>query len=109
MKTYLFAYLGSAFLALIITPVVIWLARRHSIVSVPGNRHMHEEPISHIGGVSIFLSTVALTIPVMFLTSAFGVSFSGIRNEISGILCAASLIFIVGLVDMGVSKCRNPL
>lgn len=99
MKIYFFVHLGSAFIALVITPLVIWLARRHSIVSVPGNRHMHEKPISHIGGVSIFLSTIALTVPVMYLTSVFGVVFSEIRNEISIILCAASLIFIVGLVD----------
>ena len=99
MKTYLFVYLGSMFVALVITPVVIWLARRLSIVDVPGTRHIHAKPISHIGGVAIFLSMMCPTIGVLFLSNVIGDAFRTILPQLIVLLCAAAFIFFVGLID----------
>jgi len=99
MKTYLCVYLGSAFLALVITPVVIWLARRLKIVAVPGPRHIHTKPISHIGGVAIFLSMMPLSISVLFLSNIIGDTFRNILPELTVLLSAAGFIFFVGLID----------
>lgn len=99
MKTYLFVYLGSAFLALLITPVVIWLARRLNIADVPDMRKAHTKPISHIGGVAIFLSMICLTIGVLFLSNIIGDAFQDILPKLIVLLCAAAFIFFVGLVD----------
>ena len=99
MKTYLFVYLGSAFLALVITPIVIRLAQRLRIVNIPGPRHAHTEPISHIGGVAIFLSMMCPAIGVLFLSNAVGDAFRGILPKLIVLLCAAALMFFVGLID----------
>ena len=99
MKTYLFVYLGSAFLALAITPVVIRLARRLNIADVPDVRKAHTEPISHIGGVAIFLSMMCLTIGVLFLSNVIGEAFRDILPKLIVLLCAAAYIFFVGLID----------
>ena len=99
MKTYLSVYLGSAFLALVITPVVIWLSRRLNIADVPGARHMHTKPISHIGGVAIFLSMMPLTVCVLFLSNTIGDAFRNILLKVIVLLSAAAFIFFVGLID----------
>jgi UDP-GlcNAc:undecaprenyl-phosphate GlcNAc-1-phosphate transferase len=99
MKTYLCVYLGSAFLALVITPVVIWLARWLKIVAVPGPRHIHSKPISHIGGVAIFLSMMPLSISVLFLSNIIGDTFRNTLTELTVLLSAAGFIFFVGLID----------
>jgi len=99
MKTYLFVYLSSAFLALVITPIVIRLARRLRIVNIPGPRHAHTEPIAHIGGIAIFVSTMCLAIGVLFLSNVIGDAFRGILPKLTVLLCAAALMFFIGLID----------
>jgi len=99
MKTYLFVYLGSALVALVITPIVIRLSRRLSIVDVPGPRHAHTKPISHIGGVAIFLSMMCSAVGVLFLSNAIGDAFRDILPKLIVLLCAAGFIFFVGLID----------
>jgi len=99
MKTYLSVYLGSAFLALVITPVVIWLSRRLNIADVPGARHMHTKPISHIGGVAILLSMMPLTVCVLFLSNVIGGAFRNILLKVIVLLSAAAFMFFVGLID----------
>ena len=99
MKTYLCVYLSSAFLALVITPVVIWLARQLSIFDVPGTRHIHAKPISHIGGIAIFLSMMCPTIAVLFLSNVIGDAFRNILPQLIMLFCAAGFIFCIGLID----------
>ncbi len=99
MKTYIVVYLGCALLALVITPVVIWFARRVNVVDVPGVRKVHIKPISHIGGVSIFLSMMCLTIPVLLLPNVIGEAFRDILSEVIVLLSAAGFMFCVGLID----------
>lgn len=99
MKTYLVVYFGSAFLALLITPIVILFAQHLRIAAVPGHRHMHNKPISHIGGVAIFISMISLTIPVLFLTNDIGETFRDIFHKVIVLLSAAAFMFITGLID----------
>jgi len=99
MKTYLCVYLGSAFLALIMTPAVIWLARRIKAVDRPGVRTIHERPVPRIGGVAIFISAMSLFIAVLFLNNAVGNAFKNIRLQLTTLFCAATFIFLIGFVD----------
>jgi len=99
MKTYLFVYLGSVFVALVITPVVIWLARRLSITDVPDVRKVHAKHISRIGGVAIFLSMMCPTIAVLFLSNVIGDAFRNILPQLIILFCTAGFIFFIGLID----------
>ncbi len=60
MSTYLCIYFGSAYLALIATPLVIWLARRIGALDHPGIRSVHTTPIPRIGGIAIYLASMCL-------------------------------------------------
>ena len=99
MKTYLYVYLGSAFLALVTTPAVIWLARRIKAVDYPGVRTIHERPIPRIGGVAIFISAMSLLIAVLFLSNPIGNAFRDMRLQLATLFCTATFIFFIGLVD----------
>ena len=99
MKTYLTVYLGAAVLAIITTPIVIRIARRLNILDAPDVRKVHSKPIPRIGGVAIFVSMMALTLPVLFLRNPIGDSFRLIQPKIVALLVAAGFVFIVGLVD----------
>jgi len=99
MKTYLSVYLGSLFLALVITPVIIWLARRLKAADHPGARTVHKKPVPRIGGVAIFVSMICITIAVLFLSNVIGDTFRGILPELIVLLSAAGFMFFVGLID----------
>lgn len=99
MKTYLFVYVGSVLLALVVTPVVIWFARRLNVTDVPGARKMHAKPISHIGGAAIFFSMMFPIIAVLFLSNTIGDSFRDILPKLIGLFCAAGFMFSIGLID----------
>ncbi len=60
---------------------------------------MHEKPISHIGGVAIFLSMISLTIPVLFLSNTIGNTFREILPQVIVLLSSAGFIFLIGLID----------
>ena len=99
MKTYLSIFLGSVFLALVVTPAVIWLARRLRVVDHPGVRTVHTRPTPRIGGAAIFLSAMTLMIAVLFLNNAIGQAFQNIQLQVMTLLCSASFVFLIGLLD----------
>lgn len=99
MKTYLCVYFGAAYLAVFITPLVIRLARRIGAVDKPSIRSVHTQPIPRIGGVAIYLSSMCLIIPLLFLNNPIGDRFRTTWVQLITLLSAATAIFIIGLVD----------
>ncbi len=99
MKILLLVYLGSALLSVISTLVIIYLARRTNIMDLPDIRKVHTRPVPRIGGAAIFLSTIAVIIPVLLLTDTGGdnPALAGTKGLL--LLSAICLILIVGLVD----------
>ncbi len=99
MKTYLAIYLGSTVLAIMMTAIVIHVAKRLHIVDIPGARKVHSKPIPRIGGVAIFVSMIGLVIPVLFLPNVVGETFRLIQSKVIILLGATGFMFLVGLVD----------
>ena len=99
MHTFLIAYLGSAFLAVVFTPWVIRLARRIGAVDQPGPRGVHQRPVPRIGGVAIYLSAVGAITAILVLDSAMGEASRSVQRYLTALLCSATLIFLVGLAD----------
>jgi len=99
MNTYICVYFSSAFLALFTTPLVIWLARRIKAVDYPGIRSVHTQPIPRIGGVAIFFSTVVVIVSLLFLSNTIGARFQDLKLPLITLLCAATAIFVIGLID----------
>ena len=99
MTTHVCVFLGSAYLALGLTPLVIWLARRLKAVDYPGIRSVHCMPIPRIGGVAIYVSAMAMLVPLMFLGNVIGEHFRQLRIEVLTLLVCGTAIFAIGLID----------
>lgn len=99
MRTYICAFCGSAFVALIVTPIIIRLARRVQAVDLPGVRSVHKRPTPRIGGVAIFLATMSLIVCTLFLDNSIGQAFREKQLKLASLLCTGTFIFLIGLVD----------
>jgi len=99
MENYLCVYLGSALLALVITPIVIFLANKINALDLPGTRNIHSRPIPRIGGVAIFTSTISLVLVALLLQNAIGAALRIILTKVIVLLCGSAFVFVVGLMD----------
>ena len=99
MKTCVCVYLGSAFLSVVLTPLVILLARRVKAVGPPGIRDVHTSPVTRIGGLAIFLSAMCLILSVLFLDNRVGEAFRAVRLQLGSLLCLVTGVFLIGLLD----------
>src|ERR1043166_7866494 len=82
------AVAASLSLALILTPVVRYFARRFGFVAVPKTDRWHKKPTAMLGGVAIWLSVVIVALPCL-LQITYG----------KEIFLSSSFLFLVGLVD----------
>ena len=73
--------------------MVIDFSRKEGLVDLPGERKIHTKPVSRIGGVAIWLSTMLTFLCLVFL------SYYPYGSLLSGILLGSSLMFLLGLVD----------
>ncbi len=99
IDTFLHSCLGSACLALLITPVVIRLAHRIGAVDRPGIRAVHTQPVPRLGGVAVFLSAMGLITAVLFLGNSPREESPAAGVRLLTLLLAATFIFLIGLVD----------
>lgn len=99
MKTYLFTYLCSCSLALLLTLCVIWFARRFKFVDVPSIRKLHSHPIARFGGIAIFISAIVSLMAFLFLNNLTGNIFREAGTKITALLGGCLLMFLVGLFD----------
>ena len=73
--------------------MVIDFSRKEGLVDLPGERKIHTKPVSRIGGVAIWASTMLTFLCLVFL------SYYPYGSRLSGILLGSSLMFLLGLVD----------
>jgi hypothetical protein len=99
VTTYLCVYLGSLLLALLATPVVIWLARRIGAVDQPDIRTVRERPIPQPGQGAILLSAMSLIVSVIFRRNDIGEAVRTVRFPSVTLLCSATFVFLVGLME----------
>ena len=99
MQTYLYLYLSSAFVAIIITPIVIKFAMNIKAVDRPGVRTVHKRPVPRIGGTAIFISFMFVIVIVMFMSNEISEAFRNMQKPLTVLFCSATLIFIVGFFD----------
>ena len=73
--------------------MVIAYSKKEGLVDVPNERKIHKKPVSRLGGVAIWSSTM-LTFLLLVLLSYYPYG-----SLLSGILLGGSLMFLLGLVD----------
>src|SRR5665647_1393360 len=86
---FIFIFLTAFVLALIFTPVAIWLAPKIGAVDIPKDaRRMHTKPMPRFGGMAIFIgATIAITV------------FIGNDPRVIGILIGGICVYALGVVD----------
>lgn len=83
----------SYLLGVFIVPLVISYSKKQGLIDEPNERKIHTEPISRLGGVAIFSSTMLTFLFLVFL------SYYPYGKLLSGILLGSSLMFLLGLID----------
>ena len=76
-----------------LVPLVISFSKKEGLLDVPNERKIHTTPISRIGGVAIWASTMLTFLCLVFL------SYYPYGSLLSGILLGSSLMFLLGLID----------
>ena len=99
MKTYLFIYSGSLLLAMIFTPIVIFVAGALNIYDDIHARKIHASAVPRLGGVAIFLSMMLVTVPTLLLDNPIGESFRQIGIQPIVLLMAGGFMFAIGFID----------
>lgn len=83
------AYIFGVFLV----PLVINFSKKEGLVDLPNERKIHKIPVSRLGGIAIWASTMLTFLSLVFL------SYYPYGSLLSGILLGSSLMFLLGLVD----------
>jgi UDP-GlcNAc:undecaprenyl-phosphate GlcNAc-1-phosphate transferase len=94
---YLLLALGSAGLALVMTPVIGRGATRLGLVDAPGGRKVHARAVPRLGGLAVVLAASLAVWLVMRLVS--GPFDPSAWTTMRPFLIACSMIFLVGLAD----------
>ena len=74
-------------------PFVIAFSKTEGLVDMPNERKIHKIPVSRIGGVAIWISTMLTFLFLVVL------SYYPYGSLVSGLLLGGSLMFLLGLVD----------
>lgn len=83
----------SYLLGVFIVPLVIEYSKKQGLVDKPNARKIHTVPVSRLGGIAIWASTMLTFLFLVFL------SYYPYGSLLSGILLGSSLMFILGLID----------
>lgn len=83
----------SYLLGVFIVPLVISYSKKQGLIDEPNERKIHKKPISRLGGIAIWSSTMLTFLFLVFL------SYYPYGSLLSGILLGSSLMFFLGLID----------
>lgn len=83
----------SYLLGVFIVPLVISYSEKQGLIDEPNERKIHSRPISRLGGIAIWSSTMLTFLFLVFL------SYYPYGSLLSGILLGSSLMFFLGLID----------
>lgn len=83
----------SFLIGLFIVPLVIAYSKSKGLVDVPNERKIHKKPISRLGGIAIWASTMLTFLVLVFC------SYYPYGSLLSCILIGGTLMFLLGLID----------
>jgi len=95
---YLLVFAASLALALVTTPMVIWLATGVNAMDRPGVRTVHSRPIARIGGIAIYLSVVIPIVAIQSIEQARQ-AFLPMSRQLVVLAATATIVFAIGLID----------
>lgn len=84
----------SYIIGVLIMPLVIHFSEKQGLVDLPGERKIHHRPISRLGGIAIWLSTMFTLFLLIILSGAYPY-----KELLSGIVLGGTLMFLLGTID----------
>ncbi len=84
--------------ALLSTPLWMWLARRIGAVDRPADRKIHDKPVLYLGGLSFHASFAAVLVFVLW-RCPYLVESSVWQNKWLALFLGATLILVMGIID----------
>jgi UDP-GlcNAc:undecaprenyl-phosphate GlcNAc-1-phosphate transferase len=84
-------------LALVLTPLAGWVAKRYGLVAVPGPRRVHRGKVPRLGGVALYVAFTAAVIVAQFLPVPRQDPKE--LTRLLGVLLGSTFMFVVGLYD----------
>jgi UDP-GlcNAc:undecaprenyl-phosphate/decaprenyl-phosphate GlcNAc-1-phosphate transferase len=95
---HLTAFVVSAAVVLLSTPIVKRIGLQSGRFDPPGGRKIHQRPMVRLGGVSIFLGTIVALLTIWGL-GGFGSLPAAREYEIWGVTIGGLAFFLIGLTD----------
>lgn len=95
---HLAAFIISAAVVLLTTPIVKQIGLKSGYYDPPGGRKVHQRPMVRLGGVSIFLGTLVALLCVWW-AGGFGILPPNKEYEIWGVTLGGLAFFLIGLAD----------
>ncbi|MGB3616393.1 MAG: MraY family glycosyltransferase [Elainellaceae cyanobacterium] len=95
---HLLAFVISAGIVLLSTPIVRKIGLTSGRVDQPNERKMHRQPMVRLGGISIFLGALTALLVVWSL-GGFGILPPNKEYEIWGVTVGGLAFFLIGLAD----------
>ncbi|MFE4106318.1 glycosyltransferase family 4 protein [Almyronema epifaneia] len=100
---HLLAFVISAIVVLLVTPIVKRIGLKSGRVDLPGGRKVHSQPMVRLGGVSIFVGTLVALLIVWgtggFIDSTGQPLGPTHEYEIWGVTIGGLAFFLIGLMD----------
>jgi UDP-GlcNAc:undecaprenyl-phosphate GlcNAc-1-phosphate transferase len=95
---HLTAFLVAAAVVLWATPRVKKFGLKRGLVDKPGGRKIHKRPMVRLGGVAIFMGTIAALL-VVWWAGGFGIQTPQKEYELWGVVIGGLFFFLIGLAD----------
>lgn len=95
---HLTAFLVAVLVVLWATPYVNQFGLKRGLVDKPGGRKIHKRPMVRLGGVAIFIGTIAALL-VVWWTGGFGIQTPQKEYELWGVVIGGLAFFLIGLAD----------
>ena len=95
MPQYVMAFLIAWVVALMVTPGVIYFAKKTGALDAPDARKVHKTMIPRIGGLGMYIAFMAAVLGVAETTGLE----ADVQQELTGLLVGGSLIVLLGLID----------
>jgi UDP-GlcNAc:undecaprenyl-phosphate GlcNAc-1-phosphate transferase len=96
MKGLLFSLVSSFGLSVILTPVIIYFARKFGAIDRPRPGHVHKRPVPTLGGIALY---IAVTFPIALGVVRRYFLTGNLNPHLLGLLAGGFVIFLVGLTD----------
>ena len=95
---HLIAFVVAALVVLWATPRVKKFGLKRGLVDRPGGRKIHNRPMVRLGGVAIFMGTIAALL-IVWWTGGFGIQTPQKEYELWGVVFGGLAFFLIGLAD----------